>query len=76
KFSRLYTDELVDIGRKLDTGNDELKGVNKKLSSVDERLSGIGEDTHNLNTVMSFFVTEQKEHNQHLEKILEKISEK
>ncbi|MFZ3060451.1 MAG: acylphosphatase [Candidatus Methanoperedens sp.] len=83
KFLRLYTDELADIGRKLDIGNDELKGVNTKLSnvdgklsSVDNRLFDIGEDTHNLNTVMSSFVIEQKKHNQNLGKILEKLAER
>ncbi len=75
-FTRLYTDELADVGRKLDTGNNELKGINKKLSGVDEKLFGIGEDTHNLNTLIGSFVIEQKEHNQQLEKILEKLAER
>ncbi|MBW6519286.1 MAG: acylphosphatase [ANME-2 cluster archaeon] len=69
KFLRLYTDELVDIGRKLDTGNEILKGIKN--------------DTSALNAGFDSFAIEQREHNQwmkdynlRLEKILGKIAEK
>jgi acylphosphatase len=88
RFLRLYTDELADIGRKLDIGNDELKkintklaGVDEKLYSIDEKLYSISDGVNNLNTTMGSFVSEQrdhnqwmKEHNQRLEKILEKLA--
>lgn len=80
RFLRLYTDELADIGRKLDKGNDELEKINIKLTSVDEKLYGMDEKLYsisdginNLNIAMSSFLIEQKEHNQHLERILEKL---
>ena len=83
RFLRLYTDELADIGRKLDKGNDELEKINIKLTSVDEKLYSmdeklysISDGVNNLNTTMSSFVIEQKEHNQHLERILEKLVKK
>lgn len=57
-FSRLFTDDDIDIGRKLDKGND--------------LLTDIKADT----AVLSSFVAEQRIHNQHLEKILEKLTER
>ncbi len=79
KFTKVSTDDVEDIGRKLDKAYNELKGINSKLA-------GIGDDTHvihNLNETMSSFVVEQREHNQYmdghnkrLEKILEKLAEK
>src|SRR5574341_2223887 len=68
-FTKVSTDDVEDIGRKLDKAYIELNGINAKLDSVDSRLFSIGENTHNLNTTMSSFVLEQREHNQHLEKI-------
>ena len=76
RFLRLYTDELADIGRKLDKGNDELEKINIKLAGMDERLYSINDGVTNLNITMNSFVVEQKEHNQRLEKILEKLVEK
>lgn len=64
-FSRVLADEDIDLGRKLDKGN--------------ELLTDIKADT----SVLSSFVTEQREHNQwmkehnlRLEKILEKLAER
>ena len=81
-FSRLFTDDDIDIGRKLDKGNDLLTDIKVDTSA----LSSIKADT----SVLSSFVAEQRVHNQwmknhsikmddhnlRLEKILEKISEK
>jgi hypothetical protein len=57
-FSRLFTDYDIDIGRKLDKGNDLLTDI--KAATF----------------VLSSFVAEQRVHNQHLEKILEKLAER
>ncbi len=82
-FTKVSTDDVEDIGRKLDKGNSELNGINTKLSNVNSRLLSIGEDTHSLNKAMSSFVAKQEEHNlrmdehnQRLGKILEKLVEK
>ncbi len=58
KFSRIYTDELGDLGRKMDIGIDVLRGIKADTS------------------VLSSFVAEQRVHNQNLEKILEKLTER
>lgn len=90
RFLRLYTDELADIGRKLDKGNDELEKINtklasmdgklfsvdEKLASMDEKLYTLNSGVENLNTTLSSFVVEQREHSHILEKILEKLVEK
>jgi acylphosphatase len=72
RFLRLYTDELADIGRKLDRGNDILGRILTNTSELPE-----------IKTVLNSFVIEQrehnqwmKEHNQRLENILEKLAEK
>ncbi|MCX9011110.1 MAG: acylphosphatase [Candidatus Methanoperedens sp.] len=53
RFSRLYTDDLGDIGRKLDIGNSELKGINTKLSPLDDRLSGLDNRLSGIDDKMS-----------------------
>ena len=58
KFSRIYTDEFGDLGRKLDIGIDVLRDIKADTS------------------VLSSFVGEQRVHNQHLEKILDKLAER
>lgn len=83
KFIRLYTDELADIGRKLDSGVEILRDIKSDTSVLPE-----------IKNILGSFVTEQREHNQwmkdhlikmdehnlrmnehnkHLEKILEKL---
>lgn len=77
--SKLYTDEISDLGRKMDVRN-------RTLDAAIDVLRDIKTDT----SVLSSFVTEQrehnegqrehnqwmKEHNQRLEKILDKLAEK
>lgn len=72
RFQKLYTDELADIGRKLDKGNELLTDIKKDTSS----LPGI-------KYVLDSYIGEQrehnqwmKEHNQRLERILEKLAER
>lgn len=86
KFLRLYTDELSDISRKLDTGINVLLNINEDTKALPDIKNGI--DT--LNTKFDSFISEQKEHNlwmkeqstwlkghnQRLENILEKLTEK
>lgn len=65
KFTRVLTDEDVDIGRKLDKGNDLLIDIKKDTSTLPAIKVGID----NLNTKFDSFST-------HLEKILEKLAER
>lgn len=62
RFLRLYTDELADISRKLDVGIEVLKDIKGDTSALVIEMR-----EHN---------REQREHNKHLEKILEKLAEK
>lgn len=86
RFLRLYTDELADIGRKLDKGNEHLQQI---LIHTSE-LPGIKDGIDNLNSKFDSFMIEQRdysqwmkehlikmdEHNQRLEKIIEKLAER
>lgn len=65
KFLRLYTDELADIGRKLDAGNDLLRNIKKDTSVLPD-----------IKLVLESYILEQQEHNQRLERILEKLAER
>jgi acylphosphatase len=65
KFLRLYTDELSDISRKLDTGIDILREIKNDTSSLPQ-----------IKDILNSFVIEQGEHNRRLEKILIKLAEK
>ncbi len=71
-----YRDEIADLGRKLDIGIGELKGINTKLSLSDGRLMSIDTGITDLNSIMGSFRPDQKVHNQNLERILEKMTEK
>ena len=89
-FSRVATDEYYEFSRKFDIVLDYLDGIKTdtgemnsilgeakgSLNSMDTKLSGI-------DNTLGKFVTEQgehnrwmKEHNQRLEKILEKLAER
>jgi acylphosphatase len=69
KFLRLYTDELADIGRKLDIGNEVLKGINNDTSAIKDGFNSFVIEQREQNHWM-------KDHNLRLEKILEKLVEK
>jgi len=78
-FSRVHTDDDIDLGRKLDTGIEILKDIKGDTSALPE-----------IKEVLISFVVEQREHNKRmdghnkrmdvhnlrLEKILEKLAEK
>lgn len=107
RFMRLYTDELADINRKLDTGiallnqiatnTSELPSIKKGIESLNTKFDGLNTKFESLNTKFDSFISnfdsfigeqreqnrwmkahliEMKEHNQRLEKILEKLAEK
>ena len=72
RFIRLYTDELADANRKLDVGIGVLKDIKSDTSALPE-----------INSKFDSFIMEQREHNkrmdehnQRLEKILEKLAER
>ena len=79
RFQRLYTDELADIGRKLDKGNKLLTDIKKDTSSLpgikDVLDSYIGEQREH-NQWMKEHNQWMKEHNQRLERILKKLAER
>jgi len=79
RFVRLYTDELTDIGRKLDKGNDFLGELTRSTSEILKNTSALPE----IKDMLGSFVVEQRDfnkemrdHNKRLEKILEKLAEK
>lgn len=86
KFLRLYTDELSDIGRKLDTGNEYLKDIlinSSQLPDIKNGIETLNSKFDTFNSKFDFYIMEQREHNQrldkhnqHLEKILLKLAEK
>jgi acylphosphatase len=74
KFLKLATDELADIGRKLDTGVELLKTlpqIEESVSTLPEIKTGI--DTLNLN--FEDFRTDQREHNKRMEEHNKRMEE-
>ncbi len=67
-FSKVTTDDDVDIGRKLDKGNDLLTDIKADTSAINSGIDA-------LNVKFGIFIREQGEHNKRLEKILEKLAE-
>ncbi len=83
KFIRLYTDELVDISRKLDTGIEVLKDIKGDTSALviemkehNKEQAIFNQEMREHNKEQTVFNQEMKEHNKRLEKILEKLVEK
>ncbi len=72
RFLRLYTDELTDIGRKLDKGIELLKN----LPEIKNGIESLNTKFDSFNTEQRDFNQELREHNKRLEKILEKLIEK
>jgi hypothetical protein len=70
QFTKLYTDEIADIGRKLDKGNELLKS----LPEIKSLLISFVFEQKEFNTEMREHNKEMHEHNKRLEKILEKIA--
>lgn len=86
RFLRLYTDELADIGRKLDKGNEllgDIKGDTSALPEIKSVLDTIVFEQREHNHWMKEHLIKMDEHNlwmkghnQRLEKILEKLAER
>ncbi len=79
RFLRLYTDELADIGRKLDVGIEVLKSIKGDTSALPEIKDMLGSfvgEQREHNKEQRDFNQEMREHNKRLEKILEKLAEK
>lgn len=70
-FSRLYTDDLADISRKLDKGIEILEHISNDTSE----LPGISKGIEGLNSKFDSFIIEQKEHNQWMKGHLLKMDE-
>ncbi len=68
-FSRVATDDYYEFSKKFDIGIDFLDGIKIDTGGMKESLT-------NINTTLEAFVIKQDGHNQHLEKILEKLAEK
>ncbi|MRG77627.1 MAG: hypothetical protein C5S33_07690 [ANME-2 cluster archaeon] len=68
-FSRVATDDYYEFSKKFDIGIDFLDGIKIDTGEMKESLT-------NINTTLEAFVIKQDGHNQHLEKILEKLAEK
>lgn len=76
KFLRLYTDELADIGRKLDTGNEILKGIKNDTSAIKAGFDSFVIEQRENNMRMDEHNQWMKDYNLRLEKIFEKLVEK
>lgn len=82
-FSRVATDEYYEFGKKFDIGIDLLEGIKTDtgemkgtLGEMKGTLGEMKESLTNINTTLEAFVIKQDGHNQRLEKILEKLSER
>ena len=70
-FSRLYNDDLADISRKLDKGNEILGHISNDTSELPDISKGI----EGLNSKFDSYIIEQKEHNQWMKGHLLKMDE-
>lgn len=68
-FSRVIADDDIDLGRKLDKGNELLTDIKTGINNLNVKF-----DT--LNVEFGSFIQGQEGHNLRLEKILEKLAEK
>jgi acylphosphatase len=68
-FSRVATDDYYEFSKKFDIGIDLLDGIKTDTGEMKGTLNKINE-------TLGDFVTEQRAHNQRLEKILEKLAER
>lgn len=80
RFLRLYTDELADIGRKLDAGIEVLKSIKGDTSALVIEMREHNKEQREYNQWMKEHLIKMdeynKDHNKRLDKILEKLAEK
>jgi acylphosphatase len=82
-FSRVATDDYYDFSKKFDIGIELLDGIktdtrdmNDTLGDVKGTLGDMKESLININTTLEAFIINQDRHNQHLDKILDKLAER
>ncbi len=77
-FSRLYTDDLADIGRKLDKGIEILGHISNdtsELPGISKGIEGLNSKFDSFSTKFDSSIIEQKEHNQWMKGHLLKMDE-
>ncbi len=76
-FSKVSSDDEIDIGRKLDKANSLLKTGFENLNTGFNKLNtDLNRGFSTLTTIMSEHNTRMDEHNKRLEAILEKLADK
>lgn len=75
-FSRVLADEDIDLGRKLDRGNELLTDIKTGIDTLNVKFDTLNVKFDTLNVKFDSFINGQERHNQHLEKILEKLVER
>jgi len=79
QFLKLGTDELTDIGRKLDTGVELLKtlpSIKTGIDTLNSKFDDFSTDQREHNKRMDEHNKRMDEHNKQLTHILQKLSEK
>ena len=77
-FSRLYTDDLADISRKLDKGNEILGDISNdtsELPGISKGIEGLNSKFDSFSTKFDSYIVEQKEHNQRMDEHNKRIHE-
>ena len=77
-FSRLYTDDLADIGSKLDKGVEILEHISNdtsELPDISKGIEGLNSKFDSFTTRFDSYIIEQKEHNQWMKGHLLKMDE-
>ena len=77
-FSRLYTDDLADIGRKLDKGNEILGHISydtSELPGISKGIEGLNSKFDSFSTKFDSYIIEQKEHNQRIDEYNKRLDE-
>lgn len=77
-FSRLYTDDLADIGRKLDKGIEILEHISNdtsELPGISKGIEGLNSKFDSFSTKFDSYIIEQKEHNQRMDEHNQRMDE-
>ena len=77
-FSRLYTDDLADISRKLDKGNEILEHISNdtsELPGISKGIEGLNSKFDSFSTKFDSYIIEQKEHNQRMDEHNKRMDE-
>ena len=77
-FSRLYTDDLADISRKLDKGNEILEHISNdtsELPGISKGIEGLNSKFDSFSTKFDSYIIEQKEHNKRMDEHNKRMDE-